>query len=79
MFVRYVMRICWTQSRKPNFLYLCCEEVKNKKKMVKESKVKAQNSKVVKQANNRPKVVLGTGRYLAEIDYDSLFENKSAK
>ena len=36
--------------------------------MVKESKVKAQNSKVVKQANNRPKVVLGTGRYLAEID-----------
>ena len=47
--------------------------------MVKESKVKAQNSKVVKQANNRPKVVLGTGRYLAEIDYDSLFENKSAK
>ena len=47
--------------------------------MVKKSKANAQNSKLGKQADNRPKVVLGTGRYLAEIDYDSLFENKSAK
>ena len=45
----------------------------------KKDKPSTDTIKVQSKPSTKPKIVLGSGRYLAEIDYDALFDNKTSK